>query len=164
MKLLAVGFLALSGTAPFTSIDLLTTFRTQLPKIRHATKVPVLLPGKLPLAGPERFRVYATGGGSKTGWNLELAAARNCGGATACFVASFQGKRGARLPRRSNLRLATGDRAVFQDMSCGASCAPASLWFVHGRVLYSWQLKEPPKHARSVMARLAAEAIRAGTR
>jgi hypothetical protein len=164
MRLAAAAFLAVVGSTSFTSIDLLKTFHRQLPKIHRATSVPVLLPARLPLAGNERFRVYATGGATRRAWDLELASAPRCGGANACFVASFDGQRSGHLPARPNLRLSTGERAFFHPISCGASCSPASLWFVHGGVLYTWQLKEPPKHARAAMARLAAAAIRAGPR
>src|SRR5215210_4643569 len=152
MKLVAAWIVVLSGAGgSFTSIDLLKAFHAQLPKIRRATTVPVLLPRTMPLAGREHFRVYATGGATRKGWDLELAAAPRCGGANACFVASFTAEHDGKLPRRSNLRLSTGDPAVFQPISCGGSCAPASLWFVHGRVLYEWQFKAPPKNTRRVM-------------
>ena len=164
MRLAAWIVVLLGAGGSFTSIDLLKAFRTQLPKVRHATSVPILLPRTMPLGGRESFHVYATGGATRRGWDLELAAAPRCGGANACFIASFVAKRGGKLPRRSNLRLSTGDRAVFQGISCGASCAPASLWFLHGGVLYEWQFKDPPKKTRSAMARLAAAAIRAGPR
>jgi len=95
---------------------------------------------------------------------LELAAARNCGGANACFVASFEGRRHGVLPHRTNLDLAGGDPAYYHPISCGASCAPASLWFVHKSILYSWQVKDPPRNAKAVLARLANEAIEAGPR
>jgi hypothetical protein len=164
MRLLVVGLGAASLAASLTSIDLVKTFHAQLPKIHRATSVPVLLPARLPLGTNERFHVYASGGATRKSWDLELASAPRCGSANACFVASFEGRRGGRLPTRSNLRLATGDRAFYHPISCGASCAPASLWFVHGGVLYTWQLKDPPKHARAAIARLAAAAIRAGPR
>jgi hypothetical protein len=164
MRLLVVGVAAASMATSFTSIDLVKTFHAQLPRIHRTTTVPVLLPARLPLGSNERFHVYATGGATRKGWDLELASAPRCGSANACFVASFEGRRGRRLPAPSNLRLATGDRAFYHPISCGASCAPASLWFVRGRVLYAWQLKDPPKHARAAMARLAAAAIRAGPR
>ena len=165
MKLLAIGVTALVGTGgSFTSIDLLKAFHVQLPKIRRATSVPILLPRKMPLGGRESFRVYASGGATRRGWDLELAAAPRCGGSNACFIAAFVAERGGKLPRHSNLRLATGDPAYFRGISCGASCAPASLWFRHGGVLYEWQFKDPPKNTRSAMARLAAQAIRAGPR
>jgi hypothetical protein len=143
-------------------VDLLHVFRARIPRIHRATQVPVVLPRTLTLAG-KKFRLYATGGGRRNGWDLELAAARTCGGANACFVASFTAKRGAKLPGRSNLRLATGQRALFHGVSCGASCAPATLWFVRQGILYSWQFKTPP-NTKSAMARLAAAAIRAGPR
>ena len=168
MKLVAAWMVVLFGAGgSFTSIDLLRAFRVQLPKIHRATSVPVLLPRTMPLGGRENFRVYATGGATRKGWDLELSAAPRCGAATACFIASFVAERGGKLPRlsrRANLRLATGDPAVFHGISCGASCAPASLWFRHGGVLYEWQFKDPPKNTRKVMARLAAAAIRAGAR
>jgi hypothetical protein len=164
VKALGVFFVALAGSVTFTSIDLVKTFRVQLPRIHRTTRVAVLLPARLPLGSSERFHVYATGGATRKGWNLELASAPRCGAANACFVASFEGRRGGRLPASSNTRLATGDRAYYHPISCGASCAPASLWFVHRRALYTWQLKDPPKHARTAIARLAAAAIRAGPR
>jgi hypothetical protein len=110
-----------------------------------------------------RFHVYGTGGANAKSWDLELAATRNCGGANACFVASFTARRGGTLPRAANLRLVTGQRAVYQGVSCGASCAPATLWFVRKRVLYTWQFKGVANSKR-VMARLAAQAIRTGPR
>lgn len=165
MRLVAVGIAALTAAGgSFTSINLLKAFHVQLPKIRRATTVPILLPRTMPLGGREKFRVYANGGATRKGWDLELAAAPHCGAATACFIASFVAERGGKLPRRSNLRLATGDLAYFHGVSCGASCAPASLWFRHGGVLYEWQFKDPPKRTRTAMARLAAQAIRAGPR
>jgi hypothetical protein len=48
--------------------------------------------------------------------------------------------------------------------SCGASCSPASFWFVHGGVLYSWQVKDLPKGERAILIRMANEAIAAGPR
>jgi hypothetical protein len=165
MKVLAAWTIMLFGvSSSFTSIDLLKAFHTRLPKIHRATGVPVLLPRTMPLGSREHFHVYATGGATRKGWDHGLAAAPRCGGANACFVASFVAHRGGKLPRRSNLRLSTGDKAVFQAISCGGSCSPASLWFLHGGVLYEWQFKDPPRNTRAVMARLAAAAIRAGPR
>jgi hypothetical protein len=146
---------------PPVQIDVLHAFRAQLPRIHQVSKAPVLLPRKLRLSG--RFRVYATGGASARSWDLELAAAPNCGGANACFVASFDARRGGKLPRPANLRLATGERAVYQPVTCGASCAPATLSFVRRRILYTWQFKGV-SNSKGVMARLASEAIKAGGR
>ena len=152
-----------AGARPAASIDLLKTFRAELPKITRATRVPVLLPRALELGGAPR-RVFADGGASSSGWVLTLAADPKCGGATACFIASFEAQRGNRLPDRANVRLAGGARGFYLPIRCGASCAPASLWFVHAGIIYSWQVKDPPRPARAALIRMANEAIRAGPR
>jgi hypothetical protein len=164
LALLCVGGALLAGPAVAASsrnVDLLQAFHKQLVAVKQHTKVPVLLPQKLPLDG--NYKVYADGSGDRTGWLLELAGAPDCLGANACFVASFQGRRGQHLPGKPNLRLASGDRAFYHPVSCGGSCAPASLWFVHDGVLYSWQIKDL-SNAKPALARLANEAIAAGAR
>lgn len=146
------------------SVDLPKIFSKQIAAINAKTSVPVLLPGSLPFAGKVP-KLYATGGATARAWDLELAGAPNCGGATACFFASFDGKRGGALPRKANLRLSGGDPAVYQASSCGASCSPATLWFTHRGVLYTWSDKVlVAKNAKSVLAQLASEAIAAGPR
>jgi hypothetical protein len=156
---LAVPALATSGG----SVDVLHAFKKQIPFVKRHTTVPVLLPGTLPFGGKVP-KVYATGFASKNRWGLELAGAANCGGADACFLASFDGRRGGRLPGKSNLRLAGGQPAFYKGITCGASCSPATLWFLHRGVLYTWQHKDPPKDAKAVLAGLAAKAIAAGPR
>ena len=47
---------------------------------------------------------------------------------------------------------------------CGGSCAPANLWFTRNRVLYTYQVKDPPKDARAALLAMAAQALRAGPR
>ncbi len=155
---------SLLRAAPATGIDLLKTFRTQLQAIRKKTSVPVLLPSSLPFAGKVP-KLYATGTAGANHWLLDLSGAPNCNRATACFFASFEGSKGGKLPRKANLRLAGGDPAVFLASTCGASCSPATLWFTHAGVLYTWSDKVlVTNNAKSVLARLAAEAIAAGPR
>jgi hypothetical protein len=158
--------LALCGTAlggATRNVNLLRAFGAQLPRVKHTTTVPVLLPPTLPLGG--NYKVYATGFATRHSWGLELAAAPNCGSANVCFVASFQGDRGKRLPGRANLHLAGGDPAFYHPFSCGASCSPTSFWFTHHGVLYSWQTKDlAAKHTKALLARLANQAIAAGPR
>ncbi len=158
----AVSFSAAALAAPARNVDLLRAFGAQLPKVKRMTTVPVLLPRFLPLGG--NYKVYATGGAARGYWELSLAGAPNCRGANACFVASFEGRRGAKLPGRSNLRLAGGDPALYRAISCGGSCSPTSLSFTHDGVLYSWQVKDLPKAPKATLARLAAEAVAAGPR
>ena len=156
---LASTALAAGGTR---NVDLLRSFRTQLPKVKHATAVPVLLPHYLPLGGTSKL--YTTQTASRRSFELSLAGAPNCLGANACFVATFDGTRGGKLPGRPNVRLASGDPAIYRAFSCGGSCSPTSFWFTHGGVLYSWQVKDLPKGERTILTRMANEAIAAGPR
>jgi hypothetical protein len=151
---------AVAAALPMT-IDVLREGRSQLAAVKRQTEVAVLLPAKLPLGGPVK-KLYATGSGYRKGWTLEFDAAPGCGGADACFVASFEGRRGGRLPGTPNLRLAGGTPGVYSPVRCGGSCAPATLWFVHRGTLYSWQVKEPPP--RSALVRAAGAALAAGPR
>jgi hypothetical protein len=135
-----------------------------LPKVKRQTPVAILLPASLPTAGASP-KLYATGAGTAKGSVLVLAGAPNCGGADACFIASFVATKGGRLPGGfTKLKLASGDPARFHPITCGASCAPATLWFTHKGVLYTWQLKDAPKKAEATMAAAAASAIAAGSR
>ena len=146
------------------AIHPVAAFKTVLPRVKHQTSAAILLPVTLPTAGADP-KLYATGAGTKKGWDLELAGAPNCGGADACFIAGFGATRGAKLPGGfTKLTLSNGDPARFHPITCGASCAPATLWFTHKGVLYTWQLKDAPKNAKATMAAAAASAIAAGPR
>ncbi|MGE5273037.1 MAG: hypothetical protein ACM3QU_04590 [Verrucomicrobiota bacterium] len=164
--LLALGALgsttALAAAPPARKVDLLKTFGSRLTKVTHSTTVPVLLPRMLPLGGT--YRLYASGTATRGSYLLSVEAAPDCRGANACFVATFEGRRGGRLPGRPNVRLAVGDPAIFRLFGCGGSCSPNSFWFTHGGVLYSWQMKDLPKGERAILIRMANEAIAAGPR
>lgn len=160
---LAVSVAAPALASTSGSANLLKTFAKQLPAVKHRTTVPILLPASLPFGGKVP-KLYATGTGSKSAWSLELAGAPNCGGADACFLASFEAKRGGKLPGKSNVKLAGGQPAFYKDITCGASCSPASLWFTSAGVVYSWQDKDLPANPKSIFLRLAAQAIKAGPR
>ena len=150
-----------AGPAP-RNVDLLRTFGPRLAKVKAATNVPILLPRTLPLGG--RYKLYSRGSGARTSYVFSLEGAPNCLGANACFVATFAGKRGGKLPGRPNARLSSGDHAFFRMFSCGGSCSPNSFWFTHRGVLYGWQVKDMPKGERAIMIRMANEAIAAGPR
>jgi hypothetical protein len=153
---------ALAAPPPPRKVDLLRVFASRLPKVKHVTTVPVLLPRTLPLGGT--YRLYASADAARSYYLLSLQGAPNCRGANACFVATFEGKRGGRLPGKANVRLGGGDPAVFHLFSCGGSCSPTSFWFTHEGVLYTWQVKDLPKGERAILIRMANEAIAAGPR
>ena len=152
---------ALAAPTPRT-VDLLKTFSSRLPKVKATTTVPILLPRTLPLGG--RYRLYTSGSATRGSYLLSLEGAPNCRGANACFVATFEGTRGGKLPGRPNVRLAAGDPAIFHLFSCGGSCSPTSFWFTNGGVLYTWQVKDLPKNERAILVGLANQAIAAGPR
>ena len=158
----ALALPAVGGAASTADVDVLKAFRAQLPKAKR-TGVPVLLPRLLVLGGPPP-RLYAEGAAHRRGWVLSLGAAPRCGTANACFVASFEAIRGARLPVRPNVRLTRGIRGHFVPIRCGASCGPASIMFVRGGVLYSWRVKDPRLPARGALVAMPNAAIRAGPR
>lgn len=143
--------------------NVIDAFGKQIPAVDRKTTVPVLLPSTLPFAARVP-KLYPSGMATRNAWALVLAGAPHCGCANACFLASFEGKRGGKLPGRSNLRLPGGQPAFYKPITCGASCSPATLWFTYRGVLYTWQHGDPPKNTKAVVARLAAQAISAGPR
>ena len=143
--------------------NVIDAFGRQIQIVDKKTTVPVLLPSKLPFASKVP-KLYPSSSATKSSYSLVFAGAPNCGGANACFLASFEGKRGGKLPGKSNLKLAGGQPAFYKGITCGASCSPATLWFVTKGVLYTWQHKDPPQNTTSVLAKLAAQAIAAGPR
>lgn len=144
------------------SVDLPKTFSTQLPKVKKATTVPILLPRTLPLVGT--YKVYPSSSATQNSYDLSLEASPKCGGADSCFVAMFAAKRGAKLPVKANARLAAGDPAYYHPSTCGGSCAPSSFLFTHKGILYSWQANDLPKGDKTILIKMANEAIAAGPR
>jgi hypothetical protein len=133
-----------------------------LPTVKAKTKVPVLLPDRMPF---DDIELFATGSGRTRGWDLELAGAPDCGGANACFVASFTAQRGGRPSGTRKVRLRGGRTGRFRPLSCGASCSPPSISWREHHAVYAIQAKvEGPGSDRRILVRMANQAIRAGRR
>jgi hypothetical protein len=142
--------------------DVPAAFAGVLPGVVAKTTVPVLLPDRMPYDDVELF---ATGSGRKRSWELSLAAAPDCGGATACFVASFTAHRGGRPFGTRKVRLRGGRTGRFRPLSCGASCSPPSISWRQHRSVYEIQAKVGTKRTeRPILVRMANQAIRAGRR
>lgn len=156
LGLVATG--AEAGTIPLPAV-----FASQVRALDRKTDVPILLPSRLPWSGrvPRLYPAAYTAG---RGWVLSLAGAPRCGGASACFVASFAGRPGARLAKASNLRLPGGQAARYEPIRCGASCGPATLQFVYRGTVQTWKLEDPPSGGAAALGRLAASAIASGPR
>lgn len=163
--LAVLGGLAAAAPAALASktVNVPATFRSLLPKVKARTTVPVLLPSSLKLDFGRSQRLYAAATGRRSGYELELSAAPGCGGANACFAATFTASRGAKLGFTPNVTLAHGAKGHYQPLSCGASCAPPDIaWTLHG-VRYEIQARALPGK-RADMVAAANSAIRAGGR
>ena len=132
-----------------------------LKAVKKATSIDVLLPSQFT---SDRPKLYSEGRGRGGTYRFDIGAVRRCGGANACFIASFRAKRGGKPsnPRKVKLK---GRHGYFQPLSCGASCAPASIQWVKKGVLYTIEGKFGTKKTeRRVFTRLANSALRQGPR
>ncbi|WP_028058659.1 hypothetical protein [Candidatus Solirubrobacter pratensis] len=154
--LLAV--LALAG--PPADLDAL--FADTLPAVKARTSLPILLPDSMP---SDYDALYPSGTGSRRSYSIGLAAAPDCGGANACFVADFSARKGGTPFGRGKVTLTGGRHGRFQPLSCGASCSPPSISWKQGGVTYSIQANVGAKTTeRRALVRMANEAIKRGPR
>jgi hypothetical protein len=152
--------LALSAALVAPMIDLPELFAVELERIGPKTDVPILLPQRM----PDRFEEYHPSGfGRKRSWGLQLGAVERCGGATACFIATFGADKGGTPfgPRR--VRLTRGRVGRFKPLTCGGSCSPPSIQWKERGVTYAIQAKVGSP-ARRNLVRMANSAIRNGPR
>jgi hypothetical protein len=133
-----------------------------LAAVKEATTIDVLLPSQFT---SDRPKLYSEGRGRGGSYRFEIGAIRHCGGAGACFIASFRAKRGAKPSNPRKVALRGGRRGYFQPLRCGASCAPPSIEWVQDGVRYTIEGKFGTKKSeRSVLTRLANSAIGKGAR
>jgi hypothetical protein len=150
--------LALAG-AP---ADLNTLFADTLPAVKADTALPILLPDSMP---SDYDALYPSGVGSRREYSIGLAAAPDCGGANACFVADFSARKGGQPFGRGKVTLTGGRHGRFQPMSCGASCSPPSISWKQGGVTYSFQARVGTKTTeRRALVKMANQAIKHGPR
>jgi hypothetical protein len=150
--------LALAG-AP---ADLNALFADTLPAVKADTALPILLPDSMP---SDYDALYPSGVGSRREYSIGLAAAPDCGGANACFVADFSARKGGQPFGRGKVTLTGGRHGRFQPMSCGASCSPPSISWKQGGVTYSFQARVGTKTTeRRALVKMANQAIKHGPR
>jgi hypothetical protein len=161
--LIAVAVLLLApAAAPAKTLDLPDLFATVLPQVKAKTSVPVLLPQRYQSDATKNF---ASGAGHKKSYTLSIGAVRNCGGATACFVADFAARKGAKPTFKKTVKLAHGHTGHFKPLTCGASCSPPMLEWRQGGVLYRIQAHAgTAKQEKRRLVRMANSAIRHGAR
>ena len=130
------------ATTPTTSSGRIAhVFVSVLPEVKAKTRIPVLLPDKLPKAigSPKHATVKAA---EKRYW-ISLYYELDVGdaGFAADFGADADPKFSPReLPNIHEVKLAHGILGFFRPISCGGSCAPVNLWWKEGGVLYQIQL------------------------
>ena len=142
--------------------DLNTLFADTLPDVKAKTSIPILLPDSMP---SDYDALYPSGFGSRREYSIGLGAVQDCGGATACFVADFSGRRGGKPFGRGKVTLTGGRHGRYQPLSCGASCSPPSISWKQGGATYSIQANVgTQKTSRRILVKMANEAIKHGPR
>jgi hypothetical protein len=132
-------------------------FAAKIDRINARAKGPVLLPTRMTV---EATRLYASGGTNRGGWDLELAAAPDCGGANACFVAAFTAEEGGAPAGRRRVALSNGRTGWFTPTGCGASCSPPQIqWRERGKVFTIQARVGTQSTERRELIRLANSAI-----
>ena len=116
-------------------------FRPALEQIQSQTRIPILLPSKLPSAILERDIKLASGEVSDDGYFISLYFSEI--GVNATFAAGFGGSMRIfqDLPNTRRVALSGGRTGMFRPVSCGGSCAPANLWWEQNGVMYQIQIK-----------------------
>ena len=130
--------------------------------VKKATKIPVLLPSRMTT---EHRRLYSEGQGRINRYAFEIGAVRNCKTSTACHVAGFRARRGAKPTATRKVALANGRTGYYRSSKCGASCGAPRVEWVQGGVLYQVEAKVGTlRTERKILKRLADSAIRNGSR
>jgi hypothetical protein len=157
---LLLALLALAVLAPAASartIDVPQTFATQLTRAQAQTTLAILLPQEM---RSDFRRFFAEGRATQGAWRFDLAAARGCNQATACFIAEFKAVRDGHPRGRRTIRLNRGRTGYYTPLSCGASCSPPSIQWRERHARYSIQAKVGKRE----LVRMANSAIRNGPR
>jgi hypothetical protein len=156
-----VGALALPAAVAASSngdVDLLQVLAGPLARAEHG-KLHVLVPARL-AAGFPSAHLYASGGLSGDGYDIQLGAAPHCADSPACFVAEFAAAAKGNLDGADRVSLTKGISARFSPIACGASCSPASIrWREYGALYTLWF-----SGTKSQLVALADGAISAGPR
>jgi hypothetical protein len=139
-------------------------FAKKLDKVKADSGIDVFLPSHLRVF-VKPSKAYPTAVASDGTYDLEIGAARNCGGANACYLANFTGTRGEKPAFRKKVSLAGGHTGYWKGITCGASCSPAEIQWLEGDVLYTAATKGVGlKKEKPTLVKLANEAIKAGPR
>ena len=163
--LVLVGLFAAVAVAQAASYSIPRVLRDDLRRVAPRTDVPIRIPTRMNLDYGRR--VHGDGARTASGYELTIAAIPDCGNATVCFLANFQGERGGKPAFRRTVRLARGIIGYWKPTTCGASCSPPMIQWKQRGVLYSIQAKlgvAGNRRERRALRRAANSAIRSRPR
>jgi hypothetical protein len=147
-------------------------YRDAVAAAAEQSGVEVLAPKSLHLKGTGRLvrHFTATAEASRRAYRITFESSDDCHGANVCFVGELVSGLG-HLPDQGweQLELRDGTPAAFRGVSCGGSCAPATIFFGEAPRLYEIQIAVPWGHLgsakeRETMVHMANSAIDAGPR
>lgn len=132
-------------------------FRPAIEEIRGKTKIPILLPSKLPAETNESAIKSVSGDLTDTGYNISLYYEEGCG--NACYAGMLEGSSHIlkKIPNTQPAKIKNGIEAKFRPVSCGGSCAPANLWWEQAGAMYSIQIKLNRKMSVNEQKRILVE-------
>ena len=116
-----------------------SVFKPAIDRVRSKTKIPILLPQKLPAQISEENIKLAWGESSESGYEIALYYEEI--GSNASFAAGFYASTRVFKIDRRPVTLANGITAHFSPVSCGGSCAPANLVWKQSGLMYIIQIK-----------------------
>lgn len=120
-----------------------SVFNSALEQIQSQTRIPILLPSKLPPVIRESAIKLAFGEVRTDGYFVSLYYEEV--GSNASYAAGFGGSTPTfRLTELRNTKVAALSHnrvGAFRPVSCGGSCAPANLWWEQDGAMYNFQLK-----------------------
>jgi hypothetical protein len=118
-------------------------FKTALHDLRGKTRIPIMLPSKLPAPIRESDIKLASGEVRDDGYFISLYFEEI--GSNASYAAGFGGStrtlQATELANTQTVALTHGRTGVFRPVSCGGSCAPAHLWWEQRGVMYQIQIR-----------------------
>jgi hypothetical protein len=120
-----------------------SVFRSPLQQIQSQTKIPILLPSKLPPIIIEKDIKLAMGEVKEDGYliSLDYSDLGEVSALAATFSGSTQKFGPDDLRNAGRVALSGGRTGWFRPVSCGGSCAPANLWWEQNGVTYQIQIK-----------------------
>lgn len=144
-----------------------SVFRPALEHIQPKTRIPIMLPSRLPSAIPEKDIKEASGEIRADGYFISLYFSE--GGGDSAFAAGFGGSTRIfgpeDLPNTHPVALSNGRTGMFRPVSCGGSCAPANLWWEQSGVMYQIQIKlksdTPEKDQEKILIQTANSTVTA---